>query len=193
MSVQRDSQTTQAETTLLNIVRSLPPERVSEIVDFARFIQLVAAAEESALDVSEDAAAAIAAEQEWDRLLATPEAQVLLQKMADEALVAINVGQASPLVFDKDGEIAPGLNLRPCHSSGNGIVGCHDISSGVPTGPFKSGRKIHMRPDCISSACPSPAPSIEFGLAFNIARWAFFKTKWLLSSGSVRTQNTIGF
>ena len=103
MSAQPNSQTNQYENTLLKIVRSLPPERVSEIVDFARFIQLVAAAGNG-----EDEVAAIADEEEWDRLLATPEAQALLEKMADEALVGVNAGQAALLVFTEDGEIAPG-------------------------------------------------------------------------------------
>ena len=43
----------------------------------------------------------------WNALLVTEESQRLLEKMADEALSEIEAGQARPIVFAEDGEIAP--------------------------------------------------------------------------------------
>jgi hypothetical protein len=106
MDALSDSKTAQYEKALLSIVRSLPPERVSEIVDFARFLQIVVSAEATVAGNSD--AEAVADDEAWDRLLARPEAQALLDKLAHEALAAIESGQARPMIFTPEGKIAPG-------------------------------------------------------------------------------------
>ena len=95
-------QTEEYEKVLLQIVRRLPPERVSEVLDFAQFleIQTAKASEEDQAYTEDDA--------RWDALLATEESQRLLEKLADEALAEIEAGQASPMVFNEEGEIAAG-------------------------------------------------------------------------------------
>lgn len=108
MDTQVDSKKAQYEEALLRIVRALPPERVSEIVDFARFVQLLAVATEEELDDAETEGEVQADEEKWDRLLALPEAQQLLEQMADEALTGIKAGQAAPMIFTKEGEIEAG-------------------------------------------------------------------------------------
>jgi hypothetical protein len=90
------------ERALIQIVRRLPPERASEVLDFAQFLEFQAARTgEGDEAYAEDDA-------RWDALLATAESQRLLEKMADEALSEIEAGQARPMVFAEDGEIVPG-------------------------------------------------------------------------------------
>jgi hypothetical protein len=89
------------EEALIQIVRRLPPERVSEVLDFAQFLEFQAAkAGEVDPEYTEDDA-------RWDALLATEESQRLLEKMADEAMAEIEAGHARPMVFTEDEEIAP--------------------------------------------------------------------------------------
>ena len=96
------------EQELIRVVRRLPPERVSQVVDFARFLefQVIKTGDDDLLD--EDQSESEAEIAQWDALLATDESQRLLEKMADEAWAEIQAGQAKPMVFTEDGEIAPG-------------------------------------------------------------------------------------
>ncbi len=95
------------EQKLVEIIRRLPPERVSEVIDFAQFLEFLTG-QESMLD-KEMSEEQISAENErWDALLATEESQRLLEKMADEALAEIQAGRARPMAFTEDGEITPG-------------------------------------------------------------------------------------
>ncbi len=95
-------QTGKVERALIRVVRRLPPERASEVLDFAQFLEFQAAkAAEGDQEYTEDDA-------RWDALLATEESQRLLEKLADEALAEIEAGQARPMVLTEDGEIAPG-------------------------------------------------------------------------------------
>jgi len=90
------------EQTLIQTVRRLPPERASEVLDFALFLEIQearAGGEEP--EYTEDDA-------RWDALLATEESQRLLEKLADEALAEIEAGQVRPMAFSDDGEILPG-------------------------------------------------------------------------------------
>jgi hypothetical protein len=95
-------QSEEHEKALLQIIRRLPPERVSEVLDFAQFLafQAAKAGKEDTAYTEDDA--------RWDTLLATDESQRLLEKLADEALAEIEAGQASPMLFTEEGEIAPG-------------------------------------------------------------------------------------
>jgi hypothetical protein len=105
MGMGRMNTTAEAEKTeraLIQIVRRLPPERASEVLDFAQFLEFRATkAGEGDEAYTED-------DVRWDALFATEESQRLLEKMADEALAEIEAGQARPMVFTEDGEIAPG-------------------------------------------------------------------------------------
>ena len=75
------------EKVLVNIVRRLPPERVSQLVDFARFLEFqVAQMEEDDWLEDESQEEIEASEKKWDELFARPEAQLLMEEMALEAL-----------------------------------------------------------------------------------------------------------
>jgi len=102
-------QTEEHERKLVEIVRRLPPERVSQVIDFAQFLelQITKTYDDYLLEDGESEEVAIE-NARWDALLATDESQRLLEKMADEALADIRAGCAKPMVFTEDGEIAPG-------------------------------------------------------------------------------------
>jgi hypothetical protein len=101
---------TASEQKLVEIVRRLPPERVAQVIDFARFLesQTDQTSDQDQLDEGESQELMAEGDARWDALLATDESQRLLEKLADEALADIQAGRARPMVFTEDGEIAPG-------------------------------------------------------------------------------------
>jgi hypothetical protein len=94
------------ERTLIKIARVLPRNRVEQLVDFARFLEAQILSEEL---LQEESVAEVEADNaQWDALLATNEAQALLEKLADEALAEHRAGKTRPMVFDDEGRIVPG-------------------------------------------------------------------------------------
>ena len=84
------------EQTLLNITRTLSPERVAELLDFARFLQIL-----------ETQPNALESEAKWDRLFAMPEAQRAMVDMAREAREEFRTGRATDIAITDDGRLAP--------------------------------------------------------------------------------------
>ena len=84
------------EQTLLNIMRTLSPERVAELLDFARFLQIL-----------ETQPSALESEAKWDELFAQPEAQRAMVQMAREAREEFRAGQTTDINVTKDGRLAP--------------------------------------------------------------------------------------
>lgn len=106
MKTRASSQVMEYERTLLDIVRTLPPKRIAQLLDFARFLEAQALMEEltgaeSATEVEADIA-------KWDALLASKKAQDVLDKLADEALEEHRAGRTRPMRFTNEGRIAPG-------------------------------------------------------------------------------------
>ncbi len=94
------------EQTLIHIVRSLPSNRVDQLVDFARFLETQIPVEEMFPEETQEEIDADNAR--WDALMATDEAQNLLEKMANEALAEYHAGKTRPMAFTADGRIVPG-------------------------------------------------------------------------------------
>jgi hypothetical protein len=94
------------ERTLIKIARVLPPNRVEQLVDFARFLEAQIMSEE--LMQEEDMAEIEADNARWDTLLATDEAQALLEKLTDEALAEHRACKTKPMAFNDEGRIVPG-------------------------------------------------------------------------------------
>lgn len=94
------------EQTLIHIVRSLPPNQVEALMDFARFLQMQVPVEEMFPEETQEKIDADNAR--WDALMATDEAQNLLEKMANEALAEYHAGKTRPMAFTADGRIVPG-------------------------------------------------------------------------------------
>ncbi len=93
------------EQILINTVRALPPNRAEQLIDFAHFLEAQILAEE--LLQEEDIAEIEADNVEWDTLLATNESQILLEKLASEALAEHQAGKTKQMVFNNEGQIAP--------------------------------------------------------------------------------------
>jgi len=84
------------EDRLVGIVRRLPPERVIQLVDFARFLE---AESEEEIETSQA---------NWDKVLVKPKARRKLRDMAREALNDYHTGQATDINVTEDGRLAPG-------------------------------------------------------------------------------------
>jgi hypothetical protein len=84
------------EATLLELLHDLPPERIRQVVDFARFLSEME---------EEDAETIAASEAHWDALFARPESQLLLKKMALEALAEEEAGLTFEMKFDRQGKL----------------------------------------------------------------------------------------
>jgi len=94
------------ERILTTIVRTLPPNRAAQLVDFARFLEAQHLSEELAQTESVEKIEADNAR--WDELLATDSSQTLLEKLASEALAEHRAGKTRPMAFNDDGRIVPG-------------------------------------------------------------------------------------
>lgn len=105
MTVQTLSEESTYEQTLLSIVRTLPTERLRQVVQFARFLQ-VQTLDEFAL-VEEESPEDIAADEAlWDAQFAAT--QDGLAKMAEKVRAEIRAGKSKPMIFTPDGRIESG-------------------------------------------------------------------------------------
>jgi hypothetical protein len=98
------------ERTVVSIMRKLPPERILELVDFARFLELQSTKEcgewldEEETETEEEICAN---EEKWDQLLAQPDAKRVLREMAYEAREDYRAGQTTDITITEDGRLAP--------------------------------------------------------------------------------------
>jgi hypothetical protein len=88
------------EQAVLQIMRRLPPERLVELVDFARFLEFQATVQDKGW-LEDDAA-----EDQWDQLLARPEAKRLMREMAHEARADYQAGQTTDLHITEEGRLS---------------------------------------------------------------------------------------
>lgn len=100
-----ESQATSLEQTLLNIVKTLPPERVSELVDFARFLQALVIRTRQESEWEPEAQGP--GDQRWDDLLARAESQELMLELAREARAEYQAGNTTEIDITTDGLLAP--------------------------------------------------------------------------------------
>ncbi|MBM3134694.1 MAG: hypothetical protein FJZ89_05275 [Chloroflexi bacterium] len=94
------------EQTLISIVRTLPAERVIQILDYARYIQSQVSEDFNLLEDDETEEEILADEALWDAQFAAT--QDGLKKMADKVRAEIRAGHTMPMVFTRDGGLAPG-------------------------------------------------------------------------------------
>lgn len=98
------------EQTIVSIMRNLPPERISELVDFARFLELQGTERHGELpdeEVTETEEEICASEERWGRLLGQPEAKRVLREMAREAREDFSAGRTTGIAITDDGRLAP--------------------------------------------------------------------------------------
>jgi len=94
------------EQALINIVRTLPVERIVQILDYARYIQSQTIKDFDILDDDESEEEILADEARWDAQFAAT--QDSLKKMADKVRAEIHAGRTMPMVFTKDGRLTSG-------------------------------------------------------------------------------------
>ena len=111
MTVKIETGASSDEQTVVSIMRRLPPERVGELVDFARFLEFRAA--DQFLDWLD--ATPVQSQKEttrkedaWENLLAQPEAKRVLRQLVQEARTEYATGQATDITITDDGRLAPG-------------------------------------------------------------------------------------
>jgi hypothetical protein len=93
------------EQALISIVRTLPVERIVQILDYARYIQSQTVEDFGFLDDDETEEEILADEALWDAQFAATQDD--LKKMADKVRAEIRAGRTMPMVFTKDGNLAP--------------------------------------------------------------------------------------
>lgn len=93
---------------MIKIIRRLPVERVSEVIDFAQFLEFQQTKNQEQQTTSLDNEYPTEGDIKWDTLLASDEAQRLLETMADEASNEILAGKAKPMAFTDNGRLIHG-------------------------------------------------------------------------------------
>jgi anthranilate/para-aminobenzoate synthase component I len=105
MTTQGASNLLASEQIILEILRTLPAERVAQVIDFARFLQwqtppdLPTTEEETEEEIQQD-------NERWDTKFATSRAA--LQHLVHEAREEIAAGETQEMVFTADGRIVSG-------------------------------------------------------------------------------------
>ena len=105
MKVKTALQSSAYEQALISIVRTLPAERIVQILDYARYIQSQTIEDFGFLDDDETEEEILADEARWDAQFAATQDD--LKKMADKVRAEIRAGRTMPMVFTKDGKLAP--------------------------------------------------------------------------------------
>ena len=104
MAKQAPLQPSAHEQSLIDIVRTLPIERVIQVLDYARYIQSQAIEDFRFLDEDETEEEILADEAHWEAQFAAT--QDGLNKMAEQVRAEIRAGRTTPMVF-KDEGLAP--------------------------------------------------------------------------------------
>jgi hypothetical protein len=110
MEMQATYQPSVHEQTMLKIMRRLPPERVLQLVDFARFLEFQTTERyddwlsEEETETEEEIRAS---EEQWDALFAKPEAKRVMREMAREALEDYRAGRTTDIAVTEDERLAP--------------------------------------------------------------------------------------
>lgn len=95
------------EQTLIRIMRKLPPARVTELINFARFLELQANQFDDEDENIPEEEELQANEAKWNQLLSRPESKKLLREMALEALDDYRAGDTTDIIVTEDGRLAP--------------------------------------------------------------------------------------
>ena len=100
MKVKTALQPSAYEQALISIVRTLPVERIVQILDYARYIQSQTIEDFGFLDDDETEEEILADEARWDAQFAATQDD--LKKMADKVRAEIRAGRTMPMVFTTD-------------------------------------------------------------------------------------------
>jgi hypothetical protein len=106
MKRQGKARTRSQERQLLHIVRRLQEDRVSQVIDFALFLEVQQ--EKTHQEQQAYAEHVTDGNTKWETLLENDDAQRLLEKMADEAANEMAAGKAKPMRFTENGQLIHG-------------------------------------------------------------------------------------
>ncbi len=84
-------------------LEKLPADKLVVVYDFVSYLL-----EREMQSEKHDKPSATDVEEEWDRLLARPEAKRALRNMAREALEDYHAGRTTDIIITDDGRLAPG-------------------------------------------------------------------------------------
>jgi len=98
MEIQSTIQPSAYEQTIISIVRTLPVERVLQIVEFTRFHEW---------QETNSAQSRETGDEKWERLFGTPESERLLAELAREALSDYSAGHTTEITISKNGLLIP--------------------------------------------------------------------------------------
>ncbi len=111
MEMQTAFQFSVYEQTVINIIRKLSPERILQLIDFARFLEFQSVQknnddwlDKEKIKVEEGIRAS---EEKWDELFIKPEAKHVMREMAQEALEDYRAGRTTDIEITEDGRLAP--------------------------------------------------------------------------------------
>jgi len=92
------------EKTIISIMRDLSTDRVSQLVDFAKFLQN----QSTVNKLDEKAKEKIrTGEEKWNKLFADPEAKQMMREMANEAIEDYRTGKTTEIAITEDGKLEP--------------------------------------------------------------------------------------
>lgn len=100
-------QTSIYEETIINIIRSLPSDSVSQLIDFAKFLESQSAVGKPDEEEVETGENIRGGEEKWDKLFAQPEARLMMREMATEAIEDYRTGKTTDMAVTKDGRLEP--------------------------------------------------------------------------------------
>src|SRR3981081_1648962 len=99
MTIQTTLETSTYEQTLLSIVRTLPVERIAQILDYARYVQAQTQEDFSGIEEDETEETVRADDARWDAHFAATQED--LTKMADKVRAEIRSGRSQPMRLSK--------------------------------------------------------------------------------------------
>lgn len=99
------AQTSLHEETIINIIRRLPSDRVSQLIDFAKFLENQSSVKKPDGEDAEDKIHGD--EEKWNELFACPEAKQVMREMANEAIEDYHAGKATEIGVAEDGRLKP--------------------------------------------------------------------------------------
>ena len=93
------------EQKVITIIRKLPPDRITQLLDFALFLEFQMNNSHLQTNEIEDVDVVASDNDKWDKLISSSESQILLEKMADSAMADIKANLSRPMAFSNEGKI----------------------------------------------------------------------------------------
>ena len=97
-------QTSVYEETIINIMRNLPYDRISQLIDFAKFLESRFAVNKPDEEAEKEIRAG---DEKWNKMFADPKAKLMMREMANEAIDDHRAGKTTEIAITEDGRLKP--------------------------------------------------------------------------------------